>query len=821
MNLWKARVDHSLADLAQISAFSAEGEAFLKPGGLMVAWEMRPEDFESQSAEEVDAICERFEHALGQLGDMDMLHVVHHRLPAPNYLEREFPTRAAALVDAERRAAFGNERYWITKSRIYLSHYFPAEAQARLSSAFFAGAGASTGGASWQYEIDRFRERARAFGDALSGVAQVRRLDSAQMFHDLHACLTGLEHPIALPSVPIHLDEVLADQTFFGGLYPRVGLLHVRPVAINAYPAATIPQLLSLLLDERGRMRVTLRWIPLDAVTSQRHGSQVRGQWARRRHGLMQIILAAMNVPRTRTNRYADEMVADADEVIARAAGGTPFGFLSVSAHIFDEDAARVDLRAREKVRRLQNAGIGARVEDVNAVEAFKGSQPGNGWSDVSRPLASAINFAHLALASEPWPGTPTIDSPYFPPDTPAPLVCCSSGHAPFWLPPHSGGGVLHMLIVGPTAAGKSVLLALMAMAWTALKAARVRWIDLDYSSFVAAHALKAEYRELGNEGTPALCPLEHAGTSDEGEFLLAFFTRLFARWQTALSAEQQEELAHSIQLGASQGLRRVRHLAGLIQDLALRRILKQYTDAGPWGHIFDGEPEEGGDSRVRVYETRGLMALGERAAAPALEWLLHEISRECTGEPMLIFVDEAWRLLNDPVSADWFYEALRTLRKRNAGIVMATQSITEIASSPYCNLLLESCPAKIFLPNPEARGDLVRDAYLKLGLTRRQVEIIARATPRSQYYYTSPLGSRLFNLDLGPIAIALCGATGHPDVRRARELLSQGRDFLEAWLAERRVAQWASQLVPKSTSAFQAQTSLSLDGVTGKEQRL
>jgi type IV secretory pathway VirB4 component len=816
MSLWKKRIDHSLADVVQVGAFSAEGEAFLKPGGLMVAWEMRHDDFESLSAEEVDAICERFEGALGQLGDLDLIHVIHHRLPAPNYPERRFPTRAAALVDAERRAAFEAERYWVTKSRIYLSRYFPPEAKARLSSAFFAGGETSGGPASWRYEIERFRERARAFGDALTGTAKVRRLNSAEMFHDLHLCLTGLEHPIAPPSAPIHLDEALADQHFFGGLYPRVGQLHVRPVAINGYPAETIPQLLWFTLHERGRMRFTLRWIPLDAITSQRHGAQVRGQWARRRQGLLQIILAAMNAPRTRANRHADEMVADAEEVIARAAGATPFGFLSVWALIFDEDAGRADVRARELVRRLQNAGIGARVEDVNAVEAFKGSQPGDGWSDVTRPLVSGINFAHLALASEPWPGTPTIDSPHFPPETPAPLVCCSSGHAPFWLPPHAGGGVLHMLIVGPTGAGKSVLLALMAMAWTGLPGARVRWIDLDYSSFVAAHALGADYRDLGNEGTPALCPLEYAGAADEDEFLLAFFTRLFARWQTVLSAEQQEELAHAIQLGASQGLRRIRHLAGLVQDLGLRRILNQYSDAGPWGHIFDGEPGDGGDTQARIYETRGLMALGERAAAPALEWLLHEIERECTGAPTLIFVDEAWRLLNDPVSADWFYAALRTLRKRNAGIVMATQSVTEIAASPYCNLLLESCPAKIFLPNPEARGEHVRDSYHKLGLTSRQIEIIARATPRSQYYYTSPLGSRLFNLDLGPIALALCGATGHPDLRRARELLAQRGEFLEAWLTERGASEMAERLIGKPPTL--REFPLFLDGTTTEE---
>jgi len=819
MSLWRKQIDHSLSDLVQASAFTDEGEAFLKPGGLMVAWEIRHDDFESLSAEEVDAICERFEVALGQLGDMDLLHVVHHRLPAPNYPQREFPTKAAALVDAERRAAFEAERYWVTRSRIYLSRYFPSEARARLSSAFFAGAGTSGGPASWRYQIERFRERAQAFGDALSGAAKVRRLDSAELFHDLHLCLTGLEHPIALPAVPLHLDEALADQHFFGGLYPRVGQLHIRPVAINGYPAATIPQLLWFMLHERGRMRFTLRWIPLDAVTSQRHGNQVRGQWARRRQGLLQIILAAMNAPRTRANRHADAMVADAEEVIAHAAGGAPFGFLSVWALIFDEEAGRADLRARELVRRLQNAGVGARVEDVNAVEAFKGAQPGDGWSDVTRPLVSGVNFAHLALASEPWPGAPTIDSPHFAPETPAPLVCCSAGHAPFWLPPHAGGGVLHMLIIGPTGAGKSVLLALMAMAWTGLAGARVRWIDLDYSSFVAAHALEADYRDLGDERTPALCPLEHAGTPDEDEFLLAFFTRLFARWQTALSAEQQEELAHAIELGANQGLRRIRHLAGLIQDLALRRILNQYSEAGPWGHLFDGEPQRDRDSLVRVYETRGLIALGERAAAPALEWLLHEIERECAGAPTLIFVDEAWRMLSDPVSADWFYAALRTLRKRNAGIVMATQSVTEIAASPYCNLLLESCPAKIFLPNPEARGEHVRDSYQKLGLTRRQIEIIARATPRSQYYYASPLGSRLFNLDLGPIALALCGATGHPDLRRARELLAQGGNFLDAWLTERGVGDLAARLIPEPPT--QSEFPMFLDGTSAEARHV
>jgi type IV secretion system protein VirB4 len=131
----------------------------------------------------------------------------------------------------------------------------------------------------------------------------------------------------------------------------------------------------------------------------------------------------------------------------------------------------------------------------------------------------------------------------------------------------------------------------------------------------------------------------------------------------------------------------------------------------------------------------------------------------------------------------------------------------------------LESCPAKIFLPNPEARGEHVRGSYLKLGLTRRQIEIVARATPRSQYYYTSPLGSRLFNLDMGPIALALCGSTSHRDMQQARELLTQGVDsFVEAWLVDHGFGDFGPHLASNPLAADHIPSFL--DGVVPQEQQ-
>jgi len=67
--------------------------------------------------------------------------------------------------------------------------------------------------------------------------------------------------------------------------------------------------------------------------------------------------------------------------------------------------------------------------------------------------------------------------------------------------------------------------------------------------------------------------------------------------------------------------------------------------------------------------------------------------------------------MLGDKASAEWLFDSIRTVRKKNCGFVGGTQSLTEIVNSPYCGLLLESCPGRIYLLNHWARGNYVRDA--------------------------------------------------------------------------------------------------------------
>jgi type IV secretory pathway VirB4 component len=126
----------------------------------------------------------------------------------------------------------------------------------------------------------------------------------------------------------------------------------------------------------------------------------------------------------------------------------------------------------------------------------------------------------------------------------------------------------------------------------------------------------------------------------------------------------------------------------------------------------------------------------------------------------------------------------------------LATQSLSEIANSPYRDVILESCPTKLYLPNAEARNPQTRELYRKFGLSDRQIDIIAEAVPKRDYYYASPLGRRLFQFALGPAALAFVGAGSKEDVLAARRVIGEfGEHWPVEWLRSRGLAEWADYL--------------------------
>src|SRR3546814_5508991 len=119
------------------------------------------------------------------------------------------------------------------------------------------------------------------------------------------------------------------------------------------------------------------------------------------------------------------------------------------------------------------------------------------------------------------------------------------------------------------------------------------------------------------------------------------------------------------------------------------------------------------------------------------------------------------------------------------------------MAESAIAPAIIESCPQRILLPNDRAVEPQSEAADARFGLNARQIELVARATPKRQYYLQSARGNRLFELGLGPVALALCGASDPDTQKRIDVILAEHgpRDFAAHFLSGAGI-EWAAGLL-------------------------
>lgn len=85
------------------------------------------------------------------------------------------------------------------------------------------------------------------------------------------------------------------------------------------------------------------------------------------------------------------------------------------------------------------------------------------------------------------------------------------------------------------------------------------------------------------------------------------------------------------------------------------------------------------------------------------------------------------------------------------------------------------------------ARDQDTAALYRRMGLNDRQIEILATAIPKRQYYYVSELGRRLYELALGPLALAFLGSTDKESIAEIQALeVLHGEHWVREWLALR-----------------------------------
>jgi type IV secretion system protein VirB4 len=213
----------------------------------------------------------------------------------------------------------------------------------------------------------------------------------------------------------------------------------------------------------------------------------------------------------------------------------------------------------------------------------------------------------------------------------------------------------------------------------------------------------------------------------------------------------------------------------------------------GPLGPLLDADTDSLGDGRMLAFETENLLQLDDKAVIPVLLYLFRRIEQRLDGSPTLILLDEAWSYLQHELFRDRLKDWLKTMRRKNAVVVMATQQISDIANSQIADVVLENCPTKILLPNAESKNPGSREFYTRVGLNERELEILQVSIPKQHYYVVSTLGRRLVNLGVGKVALSWVGVNGREERQIVESVMSQYPDSWRAeWLCLKNLPQWA-----------------------------
>jgi type IV secretion/conjugal transfer VirB4 family ATPase len=802
-----------VADLLNWAALIDDGLIQGKDGSLLAGFFYRGVDTASATAEERNYMTSRINTALARLGSGWATWLDAVRVPVEGYSDPSasaFPDKITELIDQERRNQFTREGQHFESYYALIVSYTPPLLQESTVVDLMYGTSESSTNAIGNRLLAGFQKALEELQDQLSGVLELRRMGSYthidqqgqahlrdELVNYLHFALTGQAHPINIPPVAMYTGNYLGGQELWVGDTPKIGENFMVCIGLEGFPFESFPNCLDILDHLPVAYRWSTRMLFLDQHESVNELKRFRSKWRQKSRGFFAQVFKTSG---GMVNEDALQMANQAESAIQEASSAlVTFGYYTPVIILMGPDKTLLQEQARTIIREIQREGFACRLETINTVEAWLGSLPGHTHPNVRRALIHTLNLADLLPLSSIWAGKETCPCPLYPEESPALLYTASSGATPFRLNLHVGD-VGHTLIFGPTGAGKSTLLATLIAQFRRYPYASIFAFDKGNSLWALTHASGGRHYDIAGADSPQFAPLAvldtHADLAWAEEWIATCYQLQSGH---APTPRQREAIHKALVLFRDNGDKEHRSLTdylSTVQDLDIRSALGYYTVDGALGHLLDSDTDGLQEDALTVLEIEELMGMGEKVAIPVLLYLFRRFEKSLKGQPALLVLDEAWIMLGHPVFREKIREWLKVLRKANCAVVLATQSLSDAVKSSIFDVLVESCPTKILLPNEEADKAGTenhlgpKDLYTVMGLNAAQIQILKTAEKKRHYYYVSPLGRRLFELNLGPVALSFVAVSDKATVAHLKDLQKQyGTQWPYIWLKERGVS--------------------------------
>jgi type IV secretion system protein VirB4 len=755
----------SLNSLLALWGFIDEHTFLTKAGAVGVVYRVRGADYECLDHADRQAIARRFEQALRQLDESFRVYEYVMKQPAgpmpaarhPHAVVNEALQRRAEYLTAKADALFEFELFlvvvhegravgrgagWLRAPLATLREHLSMAATTQIL----------------DDELVRARttlhQKAQAFVVQLADTIQPVMLSKQDAFGFFRRLVNYT--PWKLDGVSLkydtHLDFYVADSALECHRdHLTVDDARVKVLTMKEPPAKTFATVLQDLYTVPSPFIACLEWQRLP------NAAMRRDLQARRRHFFNKKV-SMVNYLSSQTK--PEEMLVDdsatatvnelGQGLTAMEVHGHFFGSCSLTIVAYDRDTDRLDRTVADCAKAFASHDGALYDETYNLLNAWLAIVPGNGAYNLRRLALLNTNCADLSFLFTLHTGSRT--SAHL--DGAECLAVFETEHRTpyFWNLHHEDVG--HALVQGATGAGKSFLVNFILTHAQKYDPVTVIF-DLGGSYEKLTRLLDGSVWRMGlTHREFTINPFCLPPTQEHLHFLYSFVRVLLqSSGQYTLTMQDDRDLYEAVEnlyaLDAPQ--RRLITLSNILPR-TLAQHLHRWVQGGPYADLFDNVEDTLTLQRVQCFDFEGLDKF-PLVLEPLLFYILHRASasiqdREAGSRLKLFVLDEAWRFAKDATVKAYITEALKTWRKRNAAMLLATQSSDDFASVDLLRTVVESCPTKFFLANPGMDLDRARDLF---HLNETEASLIAHLIPRQQALLKRPDLARVVNLHVDP----------------------------------------------------------------------
>lgn len=599
-----------------------------------------------------------------------------------------------------------------------------------------------------------FYSKLREFEETLVDLG-FQRLINENLLAFLHSRCSPASagQPVEIPPVPAYLNTWLPDNTLHRMhdhlIFEDNQDCYVGAFTVKRWPNTASPGIIDGLLSVPAELTVSQIFRFMDNGAAK---SLIEEYEEHHRNASKSVIAVAMESWTNRPSEQIDSgrlaLAEDAQEAIVELTlENKLFGFYNMTVLGYGNSALDLEENMKYIATSLRQRGFILTRETLHLLSSFTATLPGQYATNCRWSMMNIGNVADLAMIRTLSVGEKI--NRHLTEQTrraqQALTVFSTEFSTPFFFSFHQSD-LAHTLVLGPAGAGKTSIVNFLISQFEKHTPCNRIIFDKDYSCMIPTLLQDGRHIDMDkrNGSKVKLNPFSLLKSEKNIRWLIDFVKVLIQARGYVLKTEDDQDL-----LRAMQSLQKqppefwcLSHYVTSIGNRQLAEQFGSWVKGGINGDYFDNTADEFEMSSFVAIE---LGAFDDDVAAPFMEYAFFRVNEMLDGRPTLIYIEECWFMLKNKVFAERINDWLKTLRKRNAFVIMATQSLNDIAKSEIFSSIIDNIQNRIYLANPNAYANI--DLYTeKFQLNEAQVDRIANAIPKQQYYIVTPKYSRMVN---------------------------------------------------------------------------